>query len=96
MAPVATIDLAKWPAVAGRAVYFAVEANVQTNLTGLTLCIDAFGNGSWASVIVSGGTAGDGPHCAHHRRIQARAPFFFFCSAEKEKTLVLENARVIC
>jgi hypothetical protein len=29
-----------WPALAGRPVYFTVEADVRTNLTGFTLAID--------------------------------------------------------
>ena len=39
MAVVATIELAEWPAMQGRAVYFAIEAKIQTNLTGLSLAV---------------------------------------------------------
>jgi hypothetical protein len=47
LAGVASIDLASWPAVAGRAVYYAVEAMVVTNRTGLSLAIDAGGGAGW-------------------------------------------------
>ena len=47
LTPVASIDLADWPALAGRAMYFAVDAMVLTNLTGLTLAIDAGDGSGW-------------------------------------------------
>ena len=44
---VGQIDVAEWPALAGRAVYLAVEASVQTNLTVLSLAVDRGEGAGW-------------------------------------------------
>ena len=61
MAVVAVIRLGEWPALLGRAVFFAVEANIRTNLTGLSLAIDTGGSDPAGS----SGQAGGGWSLSH-------------------------------